>query len=441
MKSDLPEDFLRLELQNAQQRLGLLSQNVGSFLLQPEMLSALLEELSTTLEELYQQHENLCVAHQLLASERQRYQELFELAPDGYFVSNTQGVIEEANRAAAELLNVNQSFLTNKPLILFVAPVDRPLFYTKFAQLKETPEIRNWELRLQPRQSQEFTVEVAVSAIRDRHLNLTGFRWLMRDITLQKQTEALRLQLEDVLQQQLEEERKLNQIKTRFIETVSHEFRTPLAIISLSTDLLERFGDQTSEEKKRQYFQKIRNAVKHNTQLIEEVLTFNQVKTNRFGLNPKSLDLVQFCRDQVDELQLLTHSQQTLQFICDFPSCWVEIDERSLHHILINLLTNAMKYSPAGGQITFELTCKQQQAMFRVQDAGIGIPPEDQLHLFEPFHRASNVGALPGTGLGLAIVNQMVDLLKGTITVNSEMNVGTSVTVTLPLELDGSDKS
>jgi two-component system sensor histidine kinase VicK len=431
--SDLPADLLRLELQNAQRHLGLLAQNVDVSLLQPEILSALLEELSTTLEELYQQHENLITAHRLVETERQRYQALFEFAPDCYLVSDAQGVIEEANRAAAELLNLDQKFLIHKPLILFVAPVDRPFFHTKLDQLKALPELRNWELRLQPRRGEEFTVEVAVSTIRDRHFNLVGFRWLLRDVTLQKQTEALQLELEEGLQQQLEEERQLSQIKSRFIETVSHEFRTPLAIINLSTDLLERFGNQASKDKKRQYFQKIRDAIKHNTELIEEALTFNQVESHRFQLKPKLLELVQFCRDLMDELQLLTKAQQILQFICHAETCWAELDERSLQHVLINLLTNAIKYSPAGGHITVELTCQPQQVTFQIQDAGIGIPPEDQPHLFEPFHRASNVGTLPGTGLGLAIVKRMVELQKGTISVISEVNVGTSITVTFPL--------
>lgn len=108
------------------------------------------------------------------------------------------------------------------------------------------------------------------------------------------------------------------------------------------------------------------------------------------------------------------------------------MDEKSLRHIITNLLTNAVKYSPNGGAATFNLIC-DREAVFSIQDQGIGIPPEDQKKLFDFFHRGTNVSTIPGTGLELAIIKKSVDLCGGKITVKSEVSVGTTFTVTLPL--------
>jgi signal transduction histidine kinase len=110
------------------------------------------------------------------------------------------------------------------------------------------------------------------------------------------------------------------------------------------------------------------------------------------------------------------------------------MDEKLLRHIFSNLLSNAVKYSPSGGTVHFNLACEQEKAIFQVQDKGIGIPAAEQANLFDAFHRASNVGTISGTGLGLAIAKKSVDLHGGKIAVNSEVGVGTTFIVTIPLQ-------
>jgi len=135
----------------------------------------------------------------------------------------------------------------------------------------------------------------------------------------------------------------------------------------------------------------------------------------------------------VEELQLSPGSEHTIAFSCQFPALEGYLDRKLLRHILSNLLSNAIKYSPTGSTVNFELTRQNTQAIFQIQDFGIGIPEEDQQHLFESFHRAKNVVNIPGTGLGLAIVKRSVDLCGGKITAKSEVGVGTTFTVTIPL--------
>jgi signal transduction histidine kinase len=135
----------------------------------------------------------------------------------------------------------------------------------------------------------------------------------------------------------------------------------------------------------------------------------------------------------VEELQLSGGSEHTIVFTCQLSYLEGCLDEKLLRHILSNLLINAIKYSPTGSTVNFELICQKDLVIFQIQDSGIGIPCEDQQRLFESFHRANNVGNIPGTGLGLAIVKKSVDLHGGKISVKSEVGVGTAFTVTIPL--------
>jgi signal transduction histidine kinase len=143
--------------------------------------------------------------------------------------------------------------------------------------------------------------------------------------------------------------------------------------------------------------------------------------------------LEQFCRQLVEELQISTGEKHEIVFRSKGEFSEAVLDESLLRHIFTNLLSNAIKYSPAGGTVRFELIHQDETAIFQIQDEGIGIPPEDQKRLFQPFDRAKNVGKIPGTGLGLAIVKKCVEAHGGQISVTSEVGVGTTFTVMLPL--------
>lgn len=195
----------------------------------------------------------------------------------------------------------------------------------------------------------------------------------------------------------------------------------------------EKYSNKLAEEKKLQHLHRIQGAVKQMTELLNNVLLIGKAEAGKLQVKSASLDLVQFCRDLVEELQLSTGNTHTIAFCSQFECATACVDEKLLRYILINLLSNAIKYSPQGGTVHFGLICQQGEAIFHVQDQGIGIPAADQAQLFNSFHRASNVGTISGTGLGLAIVKKSVDLHGGNITVNSEVGVGTTFTVTLPL--------
>jgi len=245
------------------------------------------------------------------------------------------------------------------------------------------------------------------------------------DITHRKQAEA-------EIQQALAQEKELSNLRERFIHVVSHEFRTPLNNIAIATSSLIRYSNQWTEAEKLGYLHSIKTDVEQLSQLLDEVLTLSRAEIGKFPLNPKPLDLEQFCTNLISEMQL-SDTQYSFSFTSRGNCDSVYMDEKLLRPILTNLLSNAMKYSKLGCHIDLEVCCRKQIATFQIKDEGIGIPITDQQHLFEPFLRGSNVGEIPGTGLGLAVVKKLVDLQGGHICVASEVGVGTIFRLTLPL--------
>ncbi|MGF1672687.1 MAG: ATP-binding protein [Rivularia sp. (in: cyanobacteria)] len=248
-------------------------------------------------------------------------------------------------------------------------------------------------------------------------------------------------QTETVMRDALEKEKEMRELKSRFVSMVSHEFRNPLSTILNSTELLVNHSQQLTENKKDEYICHIQNSVKHLNQLLNDVLLVGQAEVNKIKFNPLPLDLVKFCENLVAEFKLIATKKH--QIIFKVQGCYIQqeetiklpcLDEKLLRHILTNLLSNAIKYSPQGGEIRFDLFCLQGEAIFRIQDEGIGIPQIEQENLFSSFQRGSNVGKIPGHGLGLSIVEQYVQLHQGEINLISKEGVGTTVIVTLPLK-------
>jgi signal transduction histidine kinase len=254
-----------------------------------------------------------------------------------------------------------------------------------------------------------------------------------RTAELQAANEQLRQAHEEV-SRALEQERELSELKTRFLSMASHEFRTPLAIILSSAELLEHYSHRFTEEKRLTHLHRIQASVRGMVALLEDVLLVGRAEAGRLAFNPQPLDLVPFCRELVEEFQLGPAAGHELGLdLVGLESLPAILDEQLLRHILSNLLSNAVKYSPAGSPVRLALARVGERAVFTVADQGIGIPARDQGRLFEPFHRAGNVGSAPGTGLGLNIVRRAVELHRGSIELRSQEGRGTTVVVELPL--------
>jgi signal transduction histidine kinase len=242
---------------------------------------------------------------------------------------------------------------------------------------------------------------------------------------------AERKQVQDELKQSLEKEKRLNLLKSRFTSMVSHEFRTPLTVIQSCAEILETYADRMDEAKKADKFQTIQTQVTHMVELLGDILAFDRAESVGPAYNPEPLDLAAYCCALVDEFRL-TAKTHRISVAAEPDAGKAMIDEALMRRAIWNLISNAVKYSPAGTAIEIGLARDGDQALISVKDHGIGVPEEDRKDLFEIFHRAHNVGSIQGTGLGLPIVKQAVLAHGGTIDFESKIGIGTTFTIKLP---------
>ena len=236
----------------------------------------------------------------------------------------------------------------------------------------------------------------------------------------------------------LAQQREFNELRTRLVSVVSHEFRNPLNTILFSTELLHNYDTQLTPERRELYFQRIHGAVKRMHEMLDDILIMGETGSGKLRCQPEPLNVINFCETLIAELQSNDITRSKVELRTEIspllpPEYLPSLDRKLLFHILGNLLSNAVKYSPAGSPVLCSIQLTPEQIQFRIQDHGIGIPQADLADLFHDFHRARNARSIPGTGLGLSIVKECVDLHGGSITVETEENLGSTFTVCLPL--------
>jgi len=281
------------------------------------------------------------------------------------------------------------------------------------------------ERQLKRRNGELFWVEMGGSCLRPNDPD-SGVIWTFLDITERKKSES---QIREALEQQ----KALNELRSRFVAMTSHEFRTPLAAILSAEELLRHYGDRLPQAERIEVLDSIASGVQRMSRKMDRVLLLGKADAGMLEFAPERLELVPLCRQFVDEARAQQPESRS-EVVTEFGEGVGDgvYDEKLLRHIFSNLLSNALKYSPGGGQVGFKVRRNGESTVFEVADHGIGIPPDEISHLFESFHRASNVGSIQGTGLGLAIVKNAVEMHGGGIDVESRLGEGTTFTVTLP---------
>ena len=353
---------------------------------------------------------------QTLRENEARYRALFEHSSDTILITNDDAHYIDANPQAecltgytrAELLQLRVGDLTG----LKSPRTGKDLY----EQLKKDAGISG-EYILKRKDGQEIAIEYTATKIAPG-----VYQSVLHDISEYKR-------VEENLRRALAKERDLNELKSRFIAIVSHEFRTPLSIIRSSTDLMLIYKHRMTEKQSQERLENVQAQVSHMVQLLEDVLTLGKAGMVGLEFNPELVDLNAFCTQLVADFSL-TISTHEIVFTSADSYIPATIDQKLLRQALTNLLSNAVKYSPEENQILFDLECRDAEVVFRIRDFGIGIPVEDQARLFEHFHRASNVGGISGTGLGLSIVKQAVEAHGGRI--NFHSTSGTTFVVVLP---------
>lgn len=234
------------------------------------------------------------------------------------------------------------------------------------------------------------------------------------------------------LEQQLERERELGEMKSRFVFTVSHEFRNPLAAILSCSDVLQRLNGRMSPEDHNRQIEGIQQNVRRMADTMEEVLLFGRAESGRLTCAPHPLDVKPFCEEIVSHIRLAGNEQRRIRLRVDEPMPALVLDEMLLRHILSNLLGNALKYSPEDSEVLLDIRSESGVLLIRVRDHGIGITPLDRKHVFEPFHRGINVGQTTGSGLGLAIAKRCAEAHGGSITCEDPDGPGTAFVLRVP---------
>lgn len=307
-----------------------------------------------------------------------------------------------------------------------VHPEDRQHFLAVLGQMAPEDPARHHSFRLRRSDGSELWMEATTSLIseHDREACLVS---VIRDISLRKEAE-------EGIRKALDRERELNLIKTGFIRMVSHEFRTPMTGIGASNAFLSQYGEKIEPEKRQRHFRNIERSLARMNQLLDDVLFVSSSEIGRIPFVVEPVDVSAFCDQLIEEL-LAAYAHRQVDLKTTLPrGARFALDPNLLHHIMQNLLINALKYSPTGEAVLISVEHMVEEGWLRwtVTDHGIGIPPNDRERLFEPFQRAENVSTVSGTGLGLYIAKHSAELHGGRIEFQSTLGKGTQFTLFLP---------
>ncbi|MGQ4647616.1 ATP-binding protein [Lyngbya aestuarii] len=376
------------------------------------------------------------ILKQLQDSER-RFRGIFHNSFELRSLLTPEGNILEINQTALDLWGVKQEEVTTLRLWEMKCWSDSPEIQEQLqaaiAQAANGNTVRN-EFPVRTTSEVVAWIDFSLKPLQDDRGKVILLIAEGRDITNVHHELRLRKQAEAELLTALTKEREFSQMKLNFVSLVSHEFRTPLTTIRSCKDLLVHYCRESMNQQKSKHFQRIEASINRMLHLLDNLLLVGQAEAGKLEFKPICLNLIEFCSDLVEELQINASSTHEIVFTHSGTCINAYMDETLLRLLLGNLLSNAIKYSPEGGNVTLALLCQDEVARFRIQDHGIGIPQEEASRLFESFQRASNVGKIEGTGLGLSLVKKSVDLHGGKIVVESEVGVGTTFTIILPLK-------
>lgn len=243
-------------------------------------------------------------------------------------------------------------------------------------------------------------------------------------------------EVQNELAKALKVEQELNVLKSRFISMASHEFRTPLSAILSSAILIGKQNEAGKEERRIKHVDRIRTHVKHLVVILNDFLSLSKLEEGKIQVKPQYFELIQFCKNVVDEMEATKKEGQTTQLVYTPLAISTFLDPKLLAHILTNLLSNALKYSDEGQEVILEIKQTNETIIFKICDKGLGIPEPEKKNLFERFFRAENVATIQGTGLGLHIVKQYTQLMEGSVSFISKIGKGSTFTIELPLHLN-----
>jgi two-component system, chemotaxis family, sensor kinase Cph1 len=375
-------------------------------------------------------------AAKTLQEQQSLLQTIFAASPDFLTLKDRNLVYQAINPAYCEFLGKKEDDIVGKTAFDVFSRDDAEGHHVGDIAVMESGLSRIIEAEIIGAEGKLWG-QVIKTPIKDKDGACVGVLASLRDITAHKQMETMLREEEartreilEMLRMELEQEKELGELKSRFVSMTSHEFRTPLAIIQATSESLQYYLDKMDEEQKVKRFAKIKNQVTHITMMLDNVLSIGSLDAGATEFRPELLDLDALIKEILSELRQ-TETEHQFVYSCAGECGKVSADSTLMRQIIMNLLSNAINYSPEG-DIGLMLSDNNNYVILKITDEGIGIPEKDHVHLFENFHRGSNVDTISGAGLGLAIAKHAVELHNGTITFTSEVGVGTTFAVTIP---------
>jgi PAS domain S-box-containing protein len=373
------------------------------------------------------------LAERILRENEQRFRAMLEGASEGIALIDGQYRLVQINRYIEERFGYSREQLVEQPCGILIEEASRPSILGALQEARRSGESINMRLTPPPmaRSSigEAFPIEITFVPLTVSGEQMT--MCLLVDITERQQLEEQRL-INRALEVELEKERELIDLKQRFTTMVTHEFRTPLAIIQSTVNIVQNYFDRLPQDKLAERLDVVTKQAKRMSELLTDVLMYSRGER---GLRPATLELIDlalFTRAIIDDLRTADNDAHPVTLSVNNPPVKLETDRRLLEHICLNLIGNAIKYSPPGSVVDVSISREGTDIVLKVRDRGIGIPAGDLPRIYDPFHRAANVGSRSGSGLGLPIVKQCVDALGGTINVDSNVGQGSTFTVRLP---------
>lgn len=365
-------------------------------------------------------------AEEALKISERRFRSIIEKAPVGICITNNKHVFEFVNPAFYGMLGFKEKELIGKHFNLLFPGKEWLQIQQKYSSKKGKEILIEGEFDIQKKNTgilPVFTESAKIPFEENEYKTLT----FIIDISQQKMAR-------EEIHRALEKEKELHQLKNSFISTVSHEFRTPLAGILSSSKLLEKFQDKWDVNKKKKFFNQISDSVKHLTVLLEEVSLIGKDDSGKLKFTPQKIEIEPYFKLLVEEVESFYNNKLKIKKDIDCKIADPVMDKTLLRHILTNVLSNAVKYTPGEkGEVLFSAACVENNLQITVKDNGMGIPEKDLEYIFESFHRAENVENIQGTGLGMTIVKRCLRLHKGKINIESELGKGTKVIINIPL--------
>lgn len=384
---------------------------------------------------------------------------IIENAIDGIITIDERGHIESINPAACNLFQYTPGEVIGKNISVLMPSPDRERHDGYLARYQRThdPHIIGIgrEVKGLKKDGSVFPFRLGVSEV--QFLGRKIYNGFIHDLTREKDAEErLReyaAKLEELVDERteslketvlalqaakeevslsLEKEKELSQLKSRFVSMASHEFRTPLSAIQLSSVLIEKYSAQHDNGNIAKHIEKIKNSVRNLTSILNDFLSLEKLEAGKVEPVFVTFDIVKFSEEIIEEMQLIAKQNQLIVYEHTGTESITKLDQTLLKNCIINLIGNAIKYSGENTFIEFNTEITEKQLVITVKDNGIGIPENDQKHLFEAFFRAHNTGNIPGTGLGLNIVTRYANLMNGKIKFQSKVNKGTSFTISFP---------